>query len=220
MKISNILTCAIVSILATGCVKNNIFSTEANSQTKVDQLTILKQQTEQNNPFVVNAKKQLLGLIGDKHFDEYIIQHGILDCKDNNNQSSCVLNFYLNEYYKLKYAIQLKSVIEKKQAEHNLELKKISPTDSNVNNYCQWSADFITAVYTNDTDSITQRYQPLFKMSNRDLAALKAKIFKDNYSHFLIDQNPSILQEMQLDHVEKCLSNPKDNIINYLNIFR
>ena len=174
MKISNILTCAIVSILAAGCVKNNMSSTDG--KIEVDQLTILKQQSEQNNQFVVNAKKQLLQLVGDNHFDSYITKHGILNCKDDSNQSSCVLNFYLNEYYKLKYDIQLKKVIEENQ--------------------------------------------PLFKMSVQDMATLKAKILKDNYSHFLIDENPSILQEMRTDFMEKCLSSPKDNIINYINIFR
>ena len=218
MKISNILTCAIVSILAAGCVKNNMSSTDG--KIEVDQLTILKQQSEQNNQFVVNAKKQLLQLVGDNHFDNYITKHGILNCKDDSNQSSCVLNFYLNEYYKLKYDIQLKKVIEENQAEHKIELKKINPTEGNVKNYCQWSADFVEAVYTNDIDNITIRYQPLFKMSVQDLATLKAKILKDNYSHFLIDENPSILQEMRTDFMEKCLSSPKDNIINYINIFR
>jgi len=218
MKISNILTCAIVSILAAGCVKNNMSSTDG--KIEVDQLTILKQQSEQNNQFVVNAKKQLLQLVGDNHFDSYITKHGILNCKDDSNQSSCVLNFYLNEYYKLKYDIQLKKVIEENQAEHKIELKKINPTEGNVKNYCQWSADFVEAVYTNDIDNITIRYQPLFKMSVQDLATLKAKILKDNYSHFLIDENPSILQEMRTDFMEKCLSSPKDNIINYINIFR
>ncbi|MCX8682923.1 hypothetical protein J3U09_04205 [Gilliamella sp. B2889] len=218
MKISNILTCAIVSILAAGCVKNNTSSTDG--KTKVDQLAILKQQSEQNNSFVVDAKKQLLQLVGDKHFDSYITKHGILNCKGDSNQSSCVLNFYLKEFYKLKYDIQLKRVVEENQAEHNLELKKITPTDVNVKNYCQWSADFIEAVYTNDINNITQSYQTLFKMSVQDLAALKAKILKDNYSHFLIDENPSILQEMRSDFMEKCLSSPKDNIINYNNIFR
>ncbi len=187
---------------------------------EVDQLTILKQQSEQNNQFVVNAKKQLLQLVGDNHFDSYITKHGILNCKDDSNQASCVLNFYLNEYYKLKYDIQLKKVIEENQAEHKIELKKINPTEGNVKNYCQWSADFVEAVYTNDIDNITIRYQPLFKMSVQDLATLKAKILKDNYSHFLIDENPSILQEMRTDFMEKCLSSPKDNIINYINIFR
>lgn len=218
MKISNILTCAIVSILAAGCVKNNMSSTDG--KIEVDQLTILKQQSEQNNQFVVNAKKQLLQLVGDNHFDSYITKHGILNCKDDSNQASCVLNFYLNEYYKLKYDIQLKKVIEENQAEHKIELKKINPTEGNVKNYCQWSADFVEAVYTNDIDNITIRYQPLFKMSVQDLATLKAKILKDNYSHFLIDENPSILQEMRTDFMEKCLSSPKDNIINYINIFR
>lgn len=218
MKISNILTYAIVSILAAGCVKNNMSSTDG--KIEVDQLTILKQQSEQNNQFVVNAKKQLLQLVGDNHFDSYITKHGILNCKDDSNQASCVLNFYLNEYYKLKYDIQLKKVIEENQAEHKIELKKINPTEGNVKNYCQWSADFVEAVYTNDIDNITIRYQPLFKMSVQDLATLKAKILKDNYSHFLIDENPSILQEMRTDFMEKCLSSPKDNIINYINIFR
>ena len=218
MKISNILTCAIVSILAAGCVKNNMSSTDG--KIEVDQLTILKQQSEQNNQFVVNAKKQLLQLVGDNHFDSYITKHGILNCKDDSNQASCVLNFYLNEYYKLKYDIQLKKVIEENQAEHKIELKKINPTEGNVKNYCQWSADFVEAVYTNDIDNINIRYQPLFKMSVQDMATLKAKILKDNYSHFLIDENPSILQEMRTDFMEKCLSSPKDNIINYINIFR
>ncbi|OTQ73086.1 MULTISPECIES: hypothetical protein [unclassified Gilliamella] len=218
MKISNILTYAIVSILAAGCVKNNTSST--NGKIEVDQLTILKQRSEQNNPFVVNAKKQLLQLVGDNHFDSYITKHGILNCKDDSNQSSCVLNFYLNQYYKLKYDIQLKKVIEENQAEHKIELTKINPTEGNVKNYCQWSADFVEAVYTNDIDNINIRYQPLFKMSVQDMATLKAKILKDNYSHFLIDENPSILQEMRADFMEKCLSSPKDNIINYINIFR
>ena len=218
MKISNILTYAIVSILAAGCVKNNTSST--NGKIEVDQLTILKQRSEQNNPFVVNAKKQLLQLVGDKHFDSYISKHGILNCKDDSNQSSCVLNFYLNQYYKLKYDIQLKKTIEENQAEHKIELTKINPTEGNVKNYCQWSADFVEAVYTNDIDNINIRYQPLFKMSVQDMATLKAKILKDNYSHFLIDENPSILQEMRTDFMEKCLSSPKDNIINYINIFR
>ena len=218
MKISNILTYAIVSILAAGCVKNNTSST--NGKIEVDQLTILKQRSEQNNPFVVNAKKQLLQLVGDNHFDSYISKHGILNCKDDSNQSSCVLNFYLNQYYKLKYDIQLKKTIEENQAEHKIELTKINPTEGNVKNYCQWSADFVEAVYTNDIDNINIRYQPLFKMSVQDMATLKAKILKDNYSHFLIDENPSILQEMRADFMEKCLSSPKDNIINYINIFR
>ncbi|TSJ90403.1 hypothetical protein FPQ14_04875 [Gilliamella apicola] len=218
MKISNILTYAIVSILAAGCVKNNTSST--NGKIEVDQLTILKQRSEQNNPFVVNAKKQLLQLVGDNHFDSYISKHGILNCKDDSNQSSCVLNFYLNQYYKLKYDIQLKKIIEENQAEHKIELTKINPTEGNVKNYCQWSADFVEAVYTNDIDNINIRYQPLFKMSVQDMATLKAKILKDNYSHFLIDENPSILQEMRADFMEKCLSSPKDNIINYINIFR
>ncbi|WLT07394.1 hypothetical protein [Gilliamella apis] len=221
MKISNILTCAIVFILATGCVKNNMSKTKNNGKNiEVDPLTILKEQTEQNNPFVSNAKNQLLQLVGDKQFDSYIKKQGILDCKDDSNESSCVLNFYLNEFYKLKYDIQLKKVIEENQAEHKIELKKINPTDNNLNNYCQWSADFVAAVYSKDTENITNRYQPLFRMSEQDLAALKTKILKDNYSHFLIDENPSILDEMKTDYFENCLSSPKDNIINYINIFR
>ena len=218
MKIANFFTCAIVSILVAGCVKNNMSST--NSKTDMDQLTNLKQQTEQNNPFVVDAKKQLLQLVGDKHFDSYLIKHGILDCKDNSNQSSCVLKFYLNEFYKLKYDIQLKKVIDEYKAEHNQELEKITPTDGNINSYCQGSADFVAATYTDDNDNITKRYQPLFKMSAQDLTDLKTKVLKDNYSHFLIDENPTILQEMKADYIEKCLSNPKDNIINYFKIFR
>ena len=57
-------------------------------------------------------------------------------------------------------------------------------------------------------------------MNKGDLSILHTKILKDNYSHFLIDENPSILQEMKTEFMEKCVNDPKNNIINYLNIFR
>ncbi|OCG35385.1 hypothetical protein [Gilliamella sp. Gris1-4] len=220
MKVSNILICTFVSILVTSCAKKNlpIINNEPISET--EQLFLLKQQTETNNPYVVDAKNQLLQFIGDKNFDDYITKHGILKCKGDNNQSSCVLSFYLNENYKLKYHLQLKKVVEGNQAEHDIELSKITATENNIKNYCQYSADFIAAIYTKDNAKITQYFQPKFKMSEQDLSSLQAKIAKDDYSYFLINENPSILQEMKVDYVEKCLNDPKHNIINYVNIFR
>ncbi|QYN44789.1 hypothetical protein GYM75_08010 [Gilliamella sp. ESL0441] len=221
MKISNILTCAIVSILVSSCALNFFPSLQSDKQiSKIEELNLLKKQSEKNNTFVVNAKNQLAQLIGNKNFDNYIIKNGILNCKNNENQSFCVLNFYLNEYYKLKYDLQLKKITEQNQVEREIELNKIKATDSNIKNYCQLSADFMSAIYTQDTAKISSYYQPLFKMSEADLTHLYGKINKDNYSHFLIEQNPTILFEMKSDYVEKCLTDPKNNIINYLNIFR
>ncbi|MWP60903.1 hypothetical protein [Gilliamella sp. Pas-s25] len=220
MKVSNILICAIVSILVASCAQK--VSPKKNKETisQADQLFLLKQQTETNDPYVVDAKNQLIQIVGDKNFDNYITKHGILNCKDDSNQSSCVLSFYLNENYKLKYGMQLKKVVEENQAEHDIELSKIKATDTNIKNYCQDSADFVAAIYTKDTAKITQYFQPQFRMSEQDILSLKAKIAKDDYSHFLIDENPSIIQEIKVDYVEKCLGAPKDNIINYFNIFR
>ncbi|MWN31649.1 MULTISPECIES: hypothetical protein [unclassified Gilliamella] len=220
MKISNILVCAIVSILVASCAKK--ISPIKNKETisQVDQISLLKQQTEINNPYIVDAKNKLIQFVGSKNFDNYIIKHGILNCQGDNNQSSCVLNFYLSEYYKLKYDMQLKKWVEENQAQHDIELNKIKATENNIKNYCQSSADFIEAIYTKDTDKITQYFQPKFKMSAQDILSLQTKVTKDNYSLFLIEENPSILQEMKVDYVEECLNNPKDNIINYFNIFR
>lgn len=221
MKISNILTCAIVSILVAGCANRSISSATKDEQTVAkNQLMILKQQTEHNNPFVIEAKNQLLQFIGSDNFDNYITKQGILACKDNENQTSCVLSFYLQEYYKLKYNVQIKKVIEENQIERNIELSKLQASETNLNNYCRLSADFIAAIYTKDSTKISQYYQPLFRMSEQNMSTLYAKIAKDNYSHFLIDENPSIIQEIKADYVEKCLIEPKNNIINYLNIFR
>ncbi|SCC10298.1 hypothetical protein [Gilliamella intestini] len=220
MKVSNILICTFVSILVTSCAKKNlpIINNEPISET--EQLSLLKQQTETNDPYVVDAKNQLIRFVGDKNFDNYIIKQGILNCKGNNNLSSCVLNFYLNELYKLKYHVQLKKVVEENQAEHNMELSKIKATENNIKSYCQYSADFVAAIYTKDNARITQYFRPQFRMSEQDISSLKAKITKDDYSYFLINENPSILQEMKVDYVEKCLDDPKNNIINYFNIFR
>ena len=100
MKISNILTCAIVSILVAGCANRSISSATKDEQTVAkNQLMILKQQTEHNNPLVIEAKNQLLQFIGSDNFDNYITKQGILACKGNENQTSCVLSFYLQEYY-------------------------------------------------------------------------------------------------------------------------
>lgn len=220
MKISNILICAIVSILVAGCAKKNSSTKNKDALSQTEQISLLKQQTEVNNPYVVDAKNQLIQFVGSKNFDNYIIKHGILNCQSNKNQSSCVLSFYLNEYYKLKYDTQLKKVVEEKQAQYNIELSKIKVTESNIKSYCQSSADFVAAIYTKDKDKITQYFQPKFKMSAQDILSLQTKVTKDNYSLFLIEENPSILQEMKVDYVEECLNNPKDNIINYFNIFR
>ncbi|MWN89588.1 hypothetical protein GQ597_02535 [Gilliamella sp. Pra-s65] len=220
MKISNIFICTIVSILVVSCAKKSLPTKTKEAISQADQISLLKQKTEINNPYVIDARNQLIQFVGSKNFDNYIIKHGILNCQSNNNQSSCVLNFYLNEYYKLKYDMQLKKVVEENQAEHNIELKKIRVTENNIKNYCQYSADFVTAIYTKDTNKITQYFQPKFKMSAQDILSLQTKIAKDNYSLFLIEENPSILQEMKADYVEECLNNPKDNIINYFNIFR
>ncbi|MWP48245.1 MULTISPECIES: hypothetical protein [unclassified Gilliamella] len=220
MKISNILICAIVSILVASCA-NKISSTK-NKETisQADQISLLRQQTEVNNPYIVDAKNKLIQFVGSKNFDNYVTKRGILNCQGDKNQSSCVLSFYLNEYHKLKYDMQLKKAVELNQAEHDIELSKIKATESNIKNYCQSSADFIAAIYTKDTDKITQYFQPKFKMSAQDILSLQTKITKDNYSLFLIEENPSILQEIKIDYVEECLNNPKDNIINYSNIFR
>ncbi|MCO6547494.1 MAG: hypothetical protein J6583_06935 [Gilliamella sp.] len=220
MKISNILICTFVSILVTSCAKKNLPLKNNEPISETEQLSQLKQQTEINNPYVVNAKNQLLQFIGDKNFDNYITKHGILKCRGDNNQSSCVLSFYLNENYKLQYHMQLKRVVEENQAEHDIELRKIKPTKNNIKNYCQYSADFITAIYTKDNIKITQYFRPKFKMSQQEISSLQTKIAKDDYSHFLISENPSILQEMKIDYIEKCLDDPKHNIINYFNIFR
>ncbi|OCG27677.1 hypothetical protein A9G45_08010 [Gilliamella sp. HK2] len=220
MKVSKILICTIISILAAGCAKKNLPTKNSEAISKTEQLSLLKQQTEANDPYVVDAKTQLLQIIGDKNFDNYVIKRGILNCKSDNTPSSCVLSFYLNENYKLKYDMQLKKVVEENQAEHNIELSKIKATENNIKNYCQYSADFVTAIYTKDTTKIKQYFQPQFKMSEQDILSLQTKIAKDNYSHFLIDENPSILQEIKVDYVEKCLSDPQKNIINYFNIFR
>ncbi|WP_085247516.1 hypothetical protein [Gilliamella mensalis] len=222
MKISNIFICAIVSILVASCAKNQPTLPTRNTITilKTDQLALLKQQTETNNAYVVDAKNQLLQFVDNKNFDTYITEHGILNCKDDNNPSSCVLSFYLNEYHKLKYDMQLKKAAEENQAKHNIELSKIRANEVNIKNYCQYSADLIIAIYMKDTAKITQYLQPQFQISEQDILSLKAKIAKDTYSHFLIEENPSILQEMKADYVEKCLNDPKNNIINYFNIFR
>lgn len=221
MKISNILICAIVPILVASCVHRSAAPVKKIEQPiESDELTLIKQQTELNNPYVVNAKTQLQQLIGTKNFDNYIKKTGILSCQNDENQSSCVLNFYLTEYYKLKYNQQIKKVIEENQTEHKIELSKIKATSANIKNYCDLSADFLAAVYTNDNQKVSSYFQPLFKMSEEEMSSLHAKIIKDNYSHFLIDENPSILQEMKSDFLEKCLDDPKDNIINYINIFR
>ncbi|OCG15282.1 hypothetical protein [Gilliamella sp. WF3-4] len=220
MKVSKILICTIISILAAGCAKENLPTKNSEAISKTEQLSLLKQQTEANDPYVVDAKTQLIQIIGDKNFDNYVIKRGILNCKSDNIPSSCVLSFYLNENYKLKYDRQLKKVVEENQAEHNIELSKIKATENNIKNYCQYSADFVTAIYTKDTTKIKQYFQPQFKMSEQDILSLQTKIAKDNYSHFLIDENPSILQEIKVDYVEKCLSDPQKNIINYFNIFR
>ncbi|OCG28320.1 hypothetical protein A9G11_10910 [Gilliamella sp. wkB108] len=222
MKISNILTCAIVSILVTSCAKKTVppIVVQDEQNVEVDQLTFLKQQTEQNNSYVVNAKKQLLQLVGDKNFDSYITKHGILACNADENPSACVLSFYLQEYYKLKYDVEIKKIIEESEADHSIELSKIEATEANINNYCRLSADFVVAIYSKDTAKITKTYQPLFKMSDQNMSTLNTKVTQDNYSHFLIDENPSITQELKTDYVEKCLTDPKTNIINYFNIFR
>lgn len=221
MKISNILICAIVPILVASCVHRSAAPVKKIEQPiETDELTLIKQQTELNNPYVVNAKTQLQQLIGAKNFDNYIKKTGILSCQNDENQSSCVLNFYLTEYYKLKYNQQIKKVLEENLTEHKVELSKIKATPANIKNYCDLSADFLAAVYTNDNQKVSNYFQPLFKMSEEDMSSLHAKIIKDNYSHFLIDENPSILQEMKSEFLEKCLDDPKDNIINYINIFR
>ncbi|OCG20880.1 MULTISPECIES: hypothetical protein [unclassified Gilliamella] len=219
MKISNIFICAIISILVASCAQNTSTKNK-DTISESDQLFLLKQQTETNNSYVVDAKKQLLQFVSDKDFDNYVTKRGILNCKSDNNQSFCVLSFYLNEYYKLRYDMQLKKVIEEKQVEHDIELSKIKASKNNIENYCQYSADFVAAIYTKDTTKITQYFQPKFRMSEQDISKLQAKITQDDYSHFLIDENPSILQEMKTDYVEKCLNDPKNNIINYFNIFR
>ncbi|NUF27446.1 hypothetical protein GA0061081_10174 [Gilliamella bombicola] len=220
MKISKILICAIVSILVASCTKKISPTKSKEAISQAEQVSLLKEQTEANNPYVIAAKNQLLQFIGSKNFDNYITKHGILNCEGDNNQSSCVLSFYLNEYYKLNYDMKLKKVIEENQAQLDIELSKITATESNIKNYCQSSADFIAAIYTKDTAKINQYFQPKFRMSAQDILSLQTKISKDNYSQFLIEENPSILQEIKVDYVEKCLNNPKDNIINYFNIFR
>ena len=221
MKISNILTCAIVAILVSSCaLRSDLSQKKAEGNTETDQLLALQNKTEYNNPYVVNAKNQLAQLIGNKNFNNYVIKRGLLTCKNDNNSAFCVLNFYLTEYYKLKSDLQLKKITEENEAERQIELNKIKASRSNIKNYCDLSADFVSAIYTKDATKIANYYQPLFKMSEQDMSALYSKINKDNYAHFLIDQNPSIILEMKNDYVEKCLGNPKDNIINYFNIFR
>ncbi|OCG09106.1 hypothetical protein A9G13_03375 [Gilliamella sp. wkB178] len=221
MKISNILTCAIVSILVISCAKKPISQSVKNEQPmEIDPLTTLQQQTEHNNPFVVDAKIKLLQFVGDSNFNNYITKHGILACNGNENQTSCVLNFYLQEYYKLKYDVQIKRIIEENQTEHDIELSKIEATQINIDKYCKMSADFVAAIYNNDKSNITKKFQPLFRMTEQNMSTLYTKVSRDSYSHFLIDENPSMLQEMKADYVEKCLDNPKDNIINYFNLFR
>ncbi|MCX8600609.1 MULTISPECIES: hypothetical protein [unclassified Gilliamella] len=222
MKISNILTCAIVSILVAGCANNNLSPTNTvkGKTSATEQLLLLRHQTESNNDYVVTAKNQLHQMLGNKYFNNYVIKHGLLNCASDTNQSSCVLSFYLNHYYKLKYDAQLKKVIEESQAQQNIELSKIKASPTNINNYCQRSADFTLAIYAKDKSKIANYYQPLFKMTEQDVSTLQNKILKDNYSQFLISENPTILQEIKADYVEKCLSDPESNIINYFNIFR
>ena len=226
MKLSNIFICAMVPIFIASCahksatpIKATPIKIEEPPQVETDPLSVLMQQTESNNPYVVNAKDQLQKLLQSQNFNEYISNEGILKCVNDPNQSACVLNFYLNEYYELKYDIQIKKVIEDKQIEHKIELSKINATQANIKKYCDLSADFTAAIYTNDNNKIST-FQTLFKMNKGDLSIFHTKILKDNYSHFLIDENPSILQEMKTEFMEKCVNDPKNNIINYLNIFR
>ncbi|MFQ0991600.1 hypothetical protein [Gilliamella apicola] len=221
MKLSNIFICAMVPIFIASCAHKSAKpnKTLEPPQIETDQLSVLMQKTETNNSYVVNAKDKLQKLLQSKNFNEYISNEGILNCVNDQNQSACVLNFYLNEYYKLKYDVQIKKVIEDNQIEHKIELSKINATQANIKNYCDLSADFTAAVYTNNNDKIST-FKTLFKMNKEDLSILHTKILKDDYSHFLIDENPSILQEMKTEFMEKCLHDPKNNIINYLNIFR
>lgn len=221
MKLSNIFICAIVPIFIASCAHKSVTSVKnvEPSQTETDRLSVLMQKTESNNPYVIDAKDQLQKLVQSKNFNEYISNEGILDCVNDKNQSACVLNFYLHQYYKLKYDFQVKKIIENNQIEHKIELSKINTTQANINNYCDLSADFIAAIYTNNNNK-TSTFQTLFKMNKEDLSILHTKILKDNYTHFLIDENPNILQEMKAEFMEKCLNDPKNNIINYLNIFR
>lgn len=221
MKIGNILTLTIVSILVASCANKSTSLQNHNEQNiSTNQLALLKQETELNNSFVINAKNQLLKLVGEKNFDNYITKHGILACNNDPNQSLCVLNFYLQEYYRLKYDGQIKKIVKENQIKRHIELSKINASKINIQNYCQLSADFINAIYLNDTVKISSYFQPLFKMSEQDIATLRTKVNKDGYSQFLINENPSILQEMKTDYVEKCLNDPKHNVINYFHIFR
>lgn len=222
MKLSNIFLCTVVPIFIVSCVQRSAVPIKniEQRQIKTDKISGTEQKTEFNNPYIINAKNQLQQLIESENLDDNIPNEGILSCVNNENQSACVLNFYLNEYYKLKYDFQLKKILEDNQTEHKIELSKIKATQANIKNYCDLSADFVAAVYTNSNDKISTYFQPLFKMNKEDLSTLQTKILKDNYSHFLINENPSILQEMKTEFMEKCLNNPKNNIINYLNIFR
>lgn len=216
MKISNILTLVVISLFIASCAKKTT-PLQKQEIVETDQLTQLKQQSEHNNPFVVNAKNQLLQFIGSKNFDSYITKHGILKCQSDKNQSSCVLNFYLNEYYKLKSDLQMKKMI----AENQIELNKIEVTEDNIKNYCQRSADFVTAIYApKEATKSRSYYQQLFKLDEQDMTTLYAKIAKDSYTHFLLNENPTIIQDIKTEYISKCLIDPTTNIINYSTIFR
>ncbi|MDF7670207.1 hypothetical protein PT276_03150 [Orbaceae bacterium ESL0721] len=231
MKISNIFTLIIVSILIISCAKKRttqefLLREQVES---IDALTELKAQTEQNNPYIINAKKELSRLLGEKdvgennidknNFDHYIMQHNILKCQNNENQSACVLDFYLNEIYRLKLdklaKKQLAEIEEIEKASH-----KLDRSDENIKNYCEFSADFINLIYNKTTAKSISQYQQRFKLDDNEITALIKKFEKDSYTRFLISENPTIVDEIRADNVNRCLADPQNSIINFSEIFK
>lgn len=210
MKIINIFALILIPIFAISCTNKTI------NKVNDKNWTILKKQTEKNNAFVINAKKQLMSLVGNENFDHYVIQRGILNCQANEKQSECVLNFYLTEVEKLNADIKVKKAISDTQEQFNKSLY----FNNEVKNYCNLSTDFINMLYTKSTPKLVTYYQQLFKLSNKELATLTTKINNDSYSKFLISENPTVSEEMKTDFMHKCLVKPTTYIINYSVLFR
>ncbi len=216
MKISNTFTFVFLSIFVAGCANKAVNQKTEINKIETDKLTALKQSSEDNNPFVINARKQLQRFVGDKNFDNYITKNGILQCGDNSKQSECVLNFYLTEYYKLKSDMQVKKAV----ADTQINLSKLDSNEKNIAQYCQLSADFINALYTKSQVQSMTSYEQTFKLDEQALSSLKMKIAQDNYAHFLISENPTVAQEMKTEYLQKCLVDPQNTIINYSTIFK
>ncbi|MDF7666254.1 hypothetical protein PT273_00025 [Orbaceae bacterium ESL0727] len=222
MKIRNIFTLVVVSMFIISCAKKPVpvdAPVEEVKVVEVDDLTLLKQQTELNNPFVVEAKNQLSRFVGDKNFDNYITQRNILKCHGNTKQSECVLNFYLTEYYRLKMDSQAKKTVIEVQEAQKVSTK-LDNSEENTQHYCELSTNLVNLLYTKPTSQSVAYYQQQLKLDNSQLVSLIQEIKKDSYSHFLISENATVADEMKTDYLNKCLIEPKANIINYTTIFR